>query len=340
MADHHDRNYRRFFEDPRMVEDLLRGFIREPWTEDLDFSSMRRVHDVFIGQGLEKGLEKRASDIIWRIPRKAPRSREPPIYILLILEFQSTPDPWMALRLWVYLGLLYQSLIASEDLKPGDLLPPALPLVLYNGSRPWQGAQDVADLISPIAGLEDAHPRFRYLLLDERRLPLDDVEKTPNRASALFQLEQSQGPEDILRGLERLIEILPSDDPLRSQFSRWLKQVLLPSRAPGTEIPEIENLERFKTMLEESVLSWTEQWKQEGLKKGLEEGRQRGRQEGRQEGRREGERDLIRRQLERKFGVPLPGAILDRLDRADIVLLEAWGDRLLSAATLDQVFAD
>ena len=32
MSEHHDRNYRRFFEDARMVEDLIRGFVHEPWT--------------------------------------------------------------------------------------------------------------------------------------------------------------------------------------------------------------------------------------------------------------------------------------------------------------------
>jgi hypothetical protein len=40
-------------------------------------------------------------DMVWRLRLK---DRWP--WVSLVLEFQSEPDPWMALRLLVYLGLL------------------------------------------------------------------------------------------------------------------------------------------------------------------------------------------------------------------------------------------
>jgi hypothetical protein len=39
----------------------------------------------------------------------------------------------MALRMMVYVGLLYQDLIKEGPVK--GLLPPILPIVLYNGNR-------------------------------------------------------------------------------------------------------------------------------------------------------------------------------------------------------------
>jgi len=63
-----------------------------------------------------------------------------------------------------------------------------------------------------------------------------------------------------------------------------------------------------------------------------------GRAEGRLEGRAAGERLLLHRQLARRFG-ELPAYVLDRLEGATEAELESWADRILTASTLDDVFA-
>jgi hypothetical protein len=65
--------------------------------------------------------------------------------VCLLLEFQSTIDPFMAVRIMVYVGLLFQDLIRTQWVKPGDQLPPVLPIVLYNGERPWTAAEEIGD---------------------------------------------------------------------------------------------------------------------------------------------------------------------------------------------------
>ena len=57
------------------------------------------------------------------------------LYVYLLLEFQSTVDRFMAVRILSYVGLLYQDLIRSGQLTASGQLPPVLPLVLYNGVR-------------------------------------------------------------------------------------------------------------------------------------------------------------------------------------------------------------
>ena len=61
--------------------------------------------------------------------------------------------------------------------------------------------------------------------------------------------------------------------------------------------------------------------------------------EGRQEGRKEGEEALLVRLLERKFG-PLDRTTRTRVRQADAERLLEWGERLLTAERLEQVFAD
>jgi flagellar biosynthesis/type III secretory pathway protein FliH len=55
-------------------------------------------------------------------------------------------------------------------------------------------------------------------------------------------------------------------------------------------------------------------------------------------GREEGQRRLVRRQLETKFGV-LDATLVARLAAADLATLDRYAERLLTAASLDDVFA-
>jgi flagellar biosynthesis/type III secretory pathway protein FliH len=100
---------------------------------------------------------------------------------------------------------------------------------------------------------------------------------------------------------------------------------------------------------------WYEQWRQEGLREGLKRGRREGRQEGirlgrqkgiqlgRQEGleqgRRQGEAELLLRLLRRKFG-SVPRKIQTRLRDAHPEQLLEWGERLLTANSLEEVFPE
>ena len=100
-------------------------------------------------------------------------------------------------------------------------------------------------------------------------------------------------------------------------------------------------------MLSERVKDWTKDWKQQGIEEGkqigIQEGKQigirEGRQEGRQEGRLEGEVEFFLKLLERKFGS------IDEITRARIRSVDSrtllhWGERILTAQTIEEVFVD
>ncbi len=46
------------------------------------------------------------------------------VYFYLMLEFQSQPDHWMAVRVGAYVFLLYQHLIKEKQITPETGLPP------------------------------------------------------------------------------------------------------------------------------------------------------------------------------------------------------------------------
>jgi predicted transposase/invertase (TIGR01784 family) len=263
----HDHAYKRFFSHPEMVTDLVRGFVREDWVQGLDFSTLERVSGSFVA----RDRRRRENDVLWRLRLGGDRW----LYVYLLIEFQSTVDPFMALRLMVYIGLLYQDLIKHHQLTESGKLPPVLPLVLYNGYALWGAAREVAELIAALPGaLEQYRPRLRYCLLDEMRMADSELESLRNLAAALFRLEKSQGPEDIDRVVVALNEWLqdPQQAELRRTFAEWIVEDLIPRRVPGAVLPKVKDLQEVRSMIAE--LDWTTRWKQEGRQEGREEGRE------------------------------------------------------------------
>ena len=266
----HDRSYKLIFSHRDMVEDLLRGFVHEPWVQGLDFSTLERVNGTYVTDD----LLDRADDIIWRV-----RWGHEWLYVYLLLEFQSSIDRFMAVRILAYVGLLYQDLIRSGQWTAGRLLPPVLPVVLYNGRPPWNAAEEVADLILPVpGGLERYRPQMRYFLLDEGRLRAQDMPVLQNLAAALFRMENSRTPSDVEQVLSALVEWLqdPDQESLRRAFTTWLKRVFLPGRIPNVAFDELTDLQEVRSMLAEQVTEWTKEWKQQGLEIGLQQGLQQG----------------------------------------------------------------
>ena len=95
----HDAHYKLMFGDPVMVRELLEDFVPPEIVATLDFSTLERL----LAEHLDERTRKtRKNDVIWRVRKKDGS----PCYVAIILEFQSRPDTFMALRILVYSGLL------------------------------------------------------------------------------------------------------------------------------------------------------------------------------------------------------------------------------------------
>ncbi|MDO4233014.1 MAG: Rpn family recombination-promoting nuclease/putative transposase [Lautropia sp.] len=105
-----DASYKLLFSSPELVRDLVLGFIPDEWLHSLDYATLEKVP----GSYVTDDLRHRADDVIWRV-----RTGEDWIYLYLLIEFQSRPDRWMAVRMMTYVGLLYQDLIRRGELVPG-----------------------------------------------------------------------------------------------------------------------------------------------------------------------------------------------------------------------------
>ena len=329
-----DGSYKHLFSHPEMVEGLLRDFVHEDWLTLIDFSTLEKQG----GSYVTDDLREREDDIIWRV-----RVAGEWLYVYLLIEFQSQIDPWMAVRIMVYTGLLYQDLIKSGAVAAGQQLPPVFPLVLYNGSGRWTAARDIAELIVPLPNaLARYRPHHRYHLIDEGRIGEATLEQATSVAAELVRLENlaAEGPEALRPILRRLGTRLrgPGSASLRRALTVWFARVLLRRLLPGENLPLLHDLGEVETMLSEHVDEWTQKWKREGLREGKLEGLREGERKGKREGKLEGKRDALKRLLRVRFG-DLPPRAQARIDAATLGQLDAWLDGLFQAATLDVLLA-
>lgn len=336
-----DGGHRLLFAHPRMVESLIREFVPEEWVEQLDFTTLERVNASYVSGGARRRWRRCEGDMAWRV-----RHREGALHLYLLIEFQSTVDRFMAVRWMDYQALLYQDMIARGELTPEGGLPLVILLVVYNGNRDWPGPHQLADLIRPgFPGAELHRPELRYRVIAENAFPPEELERRGGLVPLLFWLGM-QDPETLGEMPPRLREILAEeDDPsLTRAFLLWLGHLLGQS---NRGIREHRSLEDYAAMWEQKIQKWKEELSREALQAGLlageekgkAKGRRQGLKEGLEQGQKQGQESLLLRQLERKFG-PLDPKTRTRVRRADADRLLVWGERILTAERLEQVFAD
>ncbi len=324
----HDETYKKLFAFPRMVEDLLRGFVAGLRVDDIDFSTLRKLPAEYVSDE----LLKRHGDAVWQV-----RLRGDWLYLVVLLEFQSRDEPRMALRIHTYTGLLYEELVRNGKVAPGEPLPPVLPVVLYNGPRPWRAAREMRDLIAAVGPeLARYQPAQRYHVVDERRLAEDDLPDR-NLMTSVVRLEQSRSAADLARVLESLSATLsdPRETELRRVFVDWVRRLAERLTPPGAASPPMRTLEELKMTLEERVAEWPKQWLQEGIEQGIEQGVKQGIEQGLTH-----ERALLRRQAALRFGEEAGARAAPALERiTDPEGLAVAGDWIVRADGGDELVA-
>ena len=309
----HDSSYKYLFSIPEMVQQLVMGFIPDDWLHSLDFTTLEKVSGSYVSED----FKQREDDIVWRVKVGGDW-----VYLYLLIEFQSSVDKYMALRMMVYIGLLYQDLIKQGVTLANGQLPPVLPIVLYNGNPKWTAATNVADLIPTVPGLvQQFKPSLKYLLIDQNAYSEAELAPLENLVAAVFRLERPANPESIKELVELLSEWLVDRPDIRRMFAVWIRATLMKRPEYGILINEVNDLQEVKTMLADKLEEWAKLHIAEG----------------RQEGRQEGEILALQKQLSRKFGA-IPASITEKIAISTPEQVDIWLDRAFDGLSLEDIF--
>jgi hypothetical protein len=140
-----------------------------------------------------------------------------------------------------------------------------------------------------------------------------------------IRFEHADYEETMLNLIDLLGDWLSDRPELKRTFAIWIRALLLRHSKRSLELPEINDLKELRMSLTDRFETWAKQYEQKGLAKGIEKGIEKG------------EALLLQRLLVRRFGV-LPATILKQIAHATTDQLELWGDRVLDAQSLDEVF--
>ena len=180
-----DATYKRILSFAFMVEELLRWLVADrhgmhALVGALDLSTLTRMHEQSVTAGAV-ALHRHSNDMVWRVHLRErggddtgapagrsgptasppggdggePESSGPWLYLVVMLEFQSTVDYLMPLRIRNYVDNFHMEQWRGRRFRSTDRLAPVLPIVLYIGKLRWTAARRVIDLVTPGATQAD-----------------------------------------------------------------------------------------------------------------------------------------------------------------------------------------
>jgi predicted transposase/invertase (TIGR01784 family) len=254
----HDTGYKKLFKSPVLVEELVTHFVMEDWIGELDFSSLELLDKTFITDE----FKTKESDMIYKVS-----FRGKDVYIFLLIEFQSTVDRFMSLRVLRYITEFYEFLYKSRKLKK---LPPVFPLLLYNGRAKWNSPLNIMDLVEGNIPLQYI-PRFQYYCIAENNFSKKTLRSINNVVSALFYVENSI-PEELLQEIDVVVEIIKKENPREIElFKNWIFYIF--NRNSGSRLTEeIQRIQEVPSMFAQALEEYGEKLRKKAKREGHKEG--------------------------------------------------------------------
>ncbi|MCB0114239.1 MAG: Rpn family recombination-promoting nuclease/putative transposase [Caldilineaceae bacterium] len=276
MTNIHDSGYKILFSNRTIFRQLMESFILQPWVDQLDFDSAERVDKSFVSEE----YQTTESDLIYRLPWN-----EDELYVYVLMEFQSSVDHWMVLRMLNYITNFYMAW--HKEHKDSKKLPPIFPLLLYNGDERWSAAQTMDGLVESEPSLGDYAIGFRYFKLAVNEFSQEQLLDIQNIVSALF-LAESRPDIDLLTN--QFVALFDSEEDKQaiSLFLNWYKQLAIHGRVRQEDYASLAEVyrsaEEVRSMLQTTFAQERQRWLEEGREEGREKGREEGREEGREQG--------------------------------------------------------
>jgi predicted transposase/invertase (TIGR01784 family) len=316
----HDALFKAVLGKPEHARGALRSVVPAVLAEALDWSTLARSAGSFV----DPVLRERHTDLLFSVSWRG--GGEALIYLLF--EHQSTSDDRMAFRLLRYLVRIWEGWGAEHP--RWQVLPLVIPVVLYHGGTRWSaplsldGLFDVPESVRP--AIEANLVRFAYLLDDLSEVPDDRLRARAMTALAKLVevcFKHARSRADLVERLgswaDTLREVAQAPNGLEA-LSQVMRYILM--------VNDHVEPEALQVLLERTVGPEAKDTIMTAGERLIEQGVQ------------QGERTLLLRLLQKRFGNEVDANTEGRLATASVEQIGLWADRVLSAATLAELFAD
>jgi predicted transposase/invertase (TIGR01784 family) len=253
----HDTGYKLLFANKGIFRQLLETFVAEEWVKDLDFDTCERLDKSFVSEH----YKETEGDLIYKI-----KLREKEVFIIILIEFQSTVEWFMGLRILNYISNFWMDYVHANP--QARKLPAVFPILLYNGNEKWTAPTNLANLIEGNEYLGKFALNFEYFKIAENEYSIERLLKIRNVVSTLFLAEAHYDPELLKEELLRVYE-KEEDKVAISVFLNWFFQLKEHGRIPAADYADLERVYKGKEEVKAMLITSLQKERKE-LEKELE----------------------------------------------------------------------
>lgn len=150
-----------------------------------------------------------------------------------------------------------------------------------------------------------------------------------NLVAAIIRFEHRENERALLGLIDLLNDVLDGKPELKRTFAIWIRALLLSQSRHTLALPKVRDLKELKMTLAERLDQWAQKYEQIGIERGIEKGIEQGIEKG--------EALVLQRLLTKRFGT-LPGELVVTISTAPAAQIDVWVDRVIDAASLEEVF--
>lgn len=165
----HDSAIRATLENVMVARDFLQQYLPQSIQNKLDLNTLKILPGHFIGTR----LRKQETDVLYACSLKNHKNNAAWIYTLI--EHQSKPDYWIALRLWKYCCAIWKHYLKQNP--KSKVLPVIVPIVFYNGKQMYSFSTDFLDLFGEQKSLAQQTLYHAFQLIDLNKIPDEHIRK-------------------------------------------------------------------------------------------------------------------------------------------------------------------
>ena len=291
----HDALIRKALENPLVAKEFFEMHLPKEIKAMFSSHTLKMEKESFV----EADLKHSISDILF-----SAKFKDNTGYLWVLLEHQSTPDHFMAFRLFKYM-----TDIASRHLTlnpKSKHLPFVYPLVFYNGKKKYNAPKNIWDLCQHKELMQDIWTKD-HKVVNVHDIPDDELKKKAWAGILQFFMKHIH-ERDLLKRWYEVADLLPEFAKLNIGID-YLELILTYTLIKIEKSDKIELEKLLKSRLnteqgEKLMTSLAHHWEQQGVEKGMQIGEAKGMQIGRNEGKHEKTIEVAKNMLSNNYSIP------------------------------------
>ena len=289
----HDSYFQTMMSEPTVYRDLIKKYVPNYFLRNMDLRTIKPSKTHFV----DERLRHLYSDCLYTVKLKGGGE----VYIYILVEHQSASDYWMPLRLREYADAAWKDVkrhVKGKKVK----LPLVIPLVIYNGEKPYRHSLDIRDMFNGTTEMIEAALFKPATLVDLNKIEDEQLKEDIHLGSMMLTLKHAF---DKVMPYEKIIIQLSKIKSPRLKW-RFLLAALhyifnVRKDVDENELKDIVT-ERISAKAGVEVMTLAERLKKKGREEGEKKGVKKGIKKGIKDGLLIAARNLLKAGSDEKFG--------------------------------------